>query len=555
MKNPYVISLWLITFYVVSVSAQGQTLSAGAAPGSAAGTAPGSAAGAAPVSSIAEVPLVPVAKTAEGYIKGLNENGIAVFKGIPYAQPPLDTLRYAPPVSIAPWTDTLSAISFGASSLQPSGGRTVGAEGCLYLNVYTPALDNGHRPVVVWVHGGSMTNGSGSGMNGHAFSDKDGIVTITINYRLGALGFLYLGDLGTAYRQSGNLGLLDVIAALKWIHENVASFGGDPWRVTVMGESAGAKLLSAVMVSPASKGLYQQAILESGSVQCIRDTMTAKNARTLLLKELGLGPDDAAKLLTLPADTILKAQAKVCDGIGGNSFFGPVYDGITIPQNAYDYAQQGNLTDVKAIIGTNENEGAAFASPSALVGDVNASVFEPLFRSNAPLAYKYFQKQLASDSPYVALVKTMTQYMYQIHSYRFAKALTSAGTQVWMYRYNYQNGKSLGARHGDELHYIWGAAGILSSDADPAKKQLASSLHGAWVAFIKTGDPNLPGAGSGGTSTGAPASTSTGSGLPHWPTYDDFDRQVMVFDAKDTLVQLKEVYNDKLFPSAVFVIR
>ncbi len=541
MKQPYIISLWLLTLFAVSASALGQASSPDAAPAAANGTAP----------------AAPVAKTAEGYIKGLNENGIAVFKGIPYAQPPVGTLRYASPVGVDPWTDTLSAVSFGSSSIQPTGSHLTGNENCLYLNVYTPALDNGHRPVVVWVHGGSMTNGSGSGMNGHAFADKDGIVTITINYRLGAFGFLYLGDLGPAYRQSANLGLLDVIAALKWIHENIGAFGGDPSKVTVMGESAGAKLLSAVMVSPASNGLYHQAVLESGSVQCIRDTTTAKNARTLLLKQLGLGPEDAAKLLTLPADSIIAAQAKVCEGIGGNSFFGPVYDRITIPQNAYDYAQQGNLTDVKAIIGTNENEGAAFASPSALVGDVNANVFEPLFRSNAPLAFTYFRTLLQTDSPYVALVKALTQYMYQIHSYRFAKALTSAGTQVWMYRYKYQNGKPLGARHGDELHYIWGAAGILSSDADPAKKQLASSLHGAWVAFIKTGDPNLPGAGGEGASgsTAVPASTLSGPGLPHWPTYDDFDRQVMVFDAKDTLVQLKEVYNDKRFASAVFVIK
>src|SRR6185369_7147095 len=120
--------------------------------------------------------------------------------------------------------------------------------------LYTPKIDDRKRAVVIWVHGGSMTGGSGKGMDGHAFADQDDIVTITINYRLGALGFLYLGDLGREYRQSGNLGLLDVIAALQWVHDNISAFGGDPHRVTVMGESAGAKLLSAVMVSPASQG-------------------------------------------------------------------------------------------------------------------------------------------------------------------------------------------------------------------------------------------------------------------------------------------------------------
>lgn len=203
-------------------------------------------------------------------------------------------------------------------------------------------------------------------------------------------------------------------------------------------------------------------------------------------------------------------------------------------------------------MGTNENEGALFASPSAVVGDVNANVFEPLFRSNASMAFRYYQSLLSTDSPYVALVKTLTQYMYQMHSYRFAKALSGAGNQVWMYRYKYQNGRLLGARHGDELRYIWGASQILASGDDADKKQLASSLHGAWVAFIKTGDPNATGSPAI-AATGAP--TAAGSGLPHWPTYDDFDRQVMIFDARDTLVQLKEVYNDKRFPSAVFMIR
>ncbi|HEX3934101.1 MAG TPA: carboxylesterase/lipase family protein [Puia sp.] len=473
----------------------------------------------------------PVVKTNEGYIKGLIENGIAVFKGIPYAQPPMGNLRYMPPVAHSPWADTLNTVQFGSSALQPSGAAAAGSEDCLYLNLYTPMPDHHKRAVVIWVHGGSMTAGSGKGMNGHAFADKDDIVTITINYRLGALGFLYLDDLDRKYSQSGNLGLLDVIAALQWVHENIAAFGGDPARVTVMGESAGAKLLSAVMVSPASKGLYRQAILESGSVQCIRDSSTAKNERALLLKQLGLGPDDAARLLTLPADVIIKAQGKICAGIGGNSFFGPVLDGVTIPEDAYKYAARHKLSGIKAIIGTNENEGAAFVAKN----DANPAILKPLFRSNAPMADAYYETLLKTDSPYAAMVKTVTQYMYQLHSYRFAKALTDAGTSVWVYRYRYQDGKEFGARHGDELHYIWGATGILNSNDDPAKKQLAKSLHGAWVAFIKTGNPN-------------------GESLPQWPKYSDNTRQIMAFDAVDTVIQLKKVYNDKNFPSAVFVL-
>ena len=237
---------------------------------------------------------LPVVKTGQGYLKGINENGTLVFKGVPYAAPPVGQLRFMPPAEHAAWKDTLQTTQFGSMATQPAGNKVLGSEDCLYLNIYTPKTDNHKRAVVVWIHGGSMTNGAGSGKNGHAFADKDDIVTVTINYRLGVFGFLYMGDVNKSYAASGNNGVLDVVMALKWIRQNIAAFGGDPNRVTIMGESAGAKLLSAVMVSPASKGLFSQVIAESGSVQCIRDTVTAKNARARILHQLGLGPNDAA---------------------------------------------------------------------------------------------------------------------------------------------------------------------------------------------------------------------------------------------------------------------
>lgn len=456
----------------------------------------------------------PVVNTAEGYVRGVMENGVAVFKGVPYAQPPK---RFMPPVTHERWGDTLNATAFGASAMQPAGEKTMGSENCLYLNVYTPALDNRRRAVVVWVHGGSMTNGSGRGMNGHAFADKDDIVAVTINYRLGALGFLYMGDVDNKYAQSGNLGLLDVVAALKWIRANITAFGGDPDRVTIMGESAGAKLLSAVMVSPASKGLYRQAILESGSVQCIRDTVTALHERARLLRQLGIG--DPRQLPTLPADTLIRAQGRICDGLGGNSQLGPVYDGITITDDAYKI----HLAHVPVLIGTNEDEGAAFIGPTA---DYEYAM-KDLFRDDAPFAIAYYRRLLRTDSPYAAAVKTLTQYMYQMHAYRFARVLSDDGNPVWMYRYRYRAGKPLGARHGNELHYIWDAPGATNG----VEKQLALDMHGAWVNFIKTGEP-----------------------LPRWPRYYARTPQVMIFDTTDAVRTLGEVYNDPGFPSAVFVL-
>lgn len=476
----------------------------------------------------------PVVKTDKGYIKGINENGILVFKGIPYAAPPVGALRFMPPVKHQVWQDTLQTTNFSSAAAQPSGNKVEGSEDCLSLNLYTPKADDHKRAVVVWIHGGSMTNGSGMGMNGHAFADKDDIVTITINYRLGVFGFLYLGDIDKRYAASGNNGLLDVVMALKWIKQNIEAFGGDPNRVTIMGESAGGKLLSAVMVSPKSKGLFRQIIPESGSVQCIRDTITAKNERARLLYKMGLGPNDAPKLLNLPTDSLIKIQGIICAGIGGNSCFGPVYDGVVITEDAYKYAGSKNISGIKALIGTNEFEGEAF-TPRGKGNYTNpdSAIFKPLFGADHPMVYATYQQWLKTDSPYAAAVKVLTQYMYQMHSYRFATALAQNGTPVYMYRFKFSNGKPYGASHGQELHYVWNGP---NPDSALTKKQLALAMHSAWVAFIKTGDPNVP-------------------ALPQWPKYDANSRQVMVFDKINQVIKLQEVFDDKNFPSPVFVLR
>jgi para-nitrobenzyl esterase len=341
---------------------------------------------------------------------------------------------------------------------------------------------------------------------------------------------LYMGDVDKRYAASGNNGLLDVVMALKWIKQNITQFGGDPNRVTIMGESAGAKLLSAVMVAPASKGLFQQIIAESGSVQCIRDTVTAKNERLRLLHQLGLGPNDAAKLLNMRADSIIKAQGIICEGIGGNSSFGPVYDGSVITEDAYKYAAGKSVPRIKALIGTNEYEGAAFTGKNDNYSQPDSTIFKPLFGADHAMVYATYLHQLKTDSPYAAAVKVLTQYMYQMHSYRFAKVLAQNGIAVYMYRFTYNDNRQFGASHGAELHYLWNGH---NPDTATTKNQLAATMHSAWVAFIKTGDPNI-------------------ALLPQWPNYNDANRQIMDFDAVDKVIGLKDVFNDNNFPSQVF---
>ena len=476
--------------------------------------------------------LNPVVKTNKGYIRGDIENGILVFKGIPYAAPPLGAQRFMPPAGHKAWKDTLSAQQFGHVATQFYNKKVAGSEDCLSLNVYTPSADNKKRAVVVWVHGGSMTSGAGKGMDGHAFADHDDIVTVTINYRLGVFGFLYLGDVDKRYAASANNGTLDCIIALSWIKQNIGAFGGNPNRVTIMGESAGAKLLSAVTVSPKVKGLFQQVIAESGSVQCIRDTITAKNERLRILHQLKLSPNDAGKLLAMPADSLIKAQAIVCGGIEGTSFFGPVIDGVVINNDPYQYASGGNLPHFKALLGTNKTEATLFAALDSKIKNPDSAFFKASFGSDYSVVYKDYLQELKTLSSEEASIKILTQYMYQMHTYRWAKALVKAGEPVWMYRFDYDKGP-FGAGHAAELQYVWYKP--TENITDTEKKQLAINMHNAWVSFIKTGNPNT-------------------TSLPQWPKYNTDSKQVMLFNTPAQLVGLKQVFDDKDFPSAVFVL-
>ena len=269
-------------------------------------------------------------------------------------------------------------------------------------------------------------------------------------------------------------------------------------------------------------------------MQCIRDTVTAKYERLRVVGALGNGHYNVQTLLKLPADSLMKAQAVACSGIGGNSFFGPVEDGVIIKGDPYQYAVGKNMPRIKALIGTNKVEAALFMSGDDQLQHPDAAILKSLFGDNYPMVYKAYQYELKTNTPYNAAVKVLTQYMYQLHSYRFAKALMQNGISVWVYRLNYDKASNLGAAHAMELQYVWNDP-QLATAADPVKKQLAANMHKAWVAFIKTGNPN-------------------GDTLPQWPGYSDDKRQIMSYDSTSHAIGLKEVYDDRDFPSAVFVL-
>ena len=229
----------------------------------------------------------------------------------------------------------------------------------------------------------------------------------------------------------------------------------------------------------------------------------------------------------------MKAQAKVCAGIGGNSFFGPVYDGVAIKTDGYKYAASKDVPPIKALIGTNKYEAALFVNGDEQLKHPDAAILRSLFGDDYAMVYKSYQLELKASAPYDAAVKVISQYMYQMHSYRFAKALSQNGIPVWMYRFDYNDGKKYGATHAAELQYVWGNPQLKQPTNE--KQQLTENIHNAWVAFIKTGSPNV-------------------KTLPKWPNYND-TRQVMSFDTINKVIGLKEVFNDKSFPSQVFMLR
>ena len=480
-------------------------------------------------------PPTPAVKTLNGYIKGIYKQRSYVFMGIPYSAPRTGAARFKAPVAHDNWTDTLDCMGFRSESAQPGSGQAPlrGSEDGLFLNVYTPSLaPKAKMPVLVWVHGGSMVSGSGDGMNGNAFSDQDSIVTITLNYRLGVFGFMYMGDLGPQYKSSGNNGLLDVIQALKWIRSNIARFGGDPSKVTVMGESAGAKLTSALIATPRAEGLYSGIILESGGFQCIRDSITAKRIRGRVMDKLGI--TDPRELFNISTQKLIQAEAEVLGGAQGTNYFGPVMDGQVIQGNPYLYVKKQGRNMVHYLIGANENESKIFMDMDKRLYHPDSTVIYDWFGINYPYCLSDIRKARrglkpgsAADSLAVAAV--LSQYMYQMHASRLADTLSIAGRSVWMYRFTYPP-----AHHASELRYVWYDQ---ARDHMNAKdKAFAQVVHRYWVNFIRTGRPGIV-------------------QNINWGSYSHANQNIMVLNTNYCLQKFRKLFNNLNQPSACFLLK
>lgn len=466
-----------------------------------------------------------------GRVRGL-PGPVRRFLGIPYAKPPVGPRRWQPPAMLEPWSGMLDATGFGSDSFQLHDSQLRGrglSEDCLYLNVWTPSQGGLDRlPVMVWIHGNGYTRGSGS----HATYDgtqlaSRGVVVVTVNYRLGLAGFLAHPELTaeSANGSSGNYGLLDQLAALRWVQENIQSFGGDPRRVTLFGQSAGATCTQLLMASPMGKSLCSQAILHSpGSMRPMARLADAEHAGLRLgqsVQELRRLPISAlwpkASLLVPPLRSLASPRG-----------MGPIVDGWVVSGDDIANYREGCIPPMPLLIGTTANEGRRLTErmPMRTAADVSAyeaSSFGGL--DKVPAAYR-LSGPSDDESALAVLDQVVGDTQFNYGAWSSAREMQRIGGRVYRYRFDRPiRGGSLAPTHDDELPYVFGtlvAGDLWCGPQDPASvsaadRRLSDLMGDAWTAFARSGAPRS-------------------DGLPTWP--EATDGAVMVFDESPALARV-----------------
>ena len=470
----------------------------------------------------ADIP--PSVKFGGGTVQGVQEEGAFVFRGIPYAAPPVGNLRWRPPQPAPPWQGVRSAASFGPACPQPEvseleGGGDLGklAEDCLYLNIWKPTNPPEKKlPVMVWIHGGGFLVGAGSGPEypGGKLAQK-GVLVVSLNYRLGSLGFLVHEDLEKESPAdfAGNYGLLDQIAALQWIRKNIDAFGGDPDRITLFGESAGAASISLLMLSPQAKGLFNRAIMQSATATTLPYIMPLANGSYAQAQETGRklaaglgcekGKDTLAAMRAKTPAEIMAAARSPIDDIAFSSeglLFAPVYDGLLIPGRPEKLLAQGAQPPIPVIIGTNRDEATIFTADLSLTTYKNW--ISKHFGGHEKDIYKIFPSQ--NEGYFLSAANRFLTALWFTEPARFlARSMTAIGGPVYRYQFTHVPDSfwmaGMGAYHGVEIPYVFG--NIDKDGPSATDKRLSEAMMDYWVRFAVQGNPNA-------------------AGLPAWPVYD-----------------------------------
>jgi len=471
----------------------------------------------------------PVVTVTGGQIRGRSTpDGGAAFKGIPYARPPLGGLRWREPQPVAPWTGIRDAAAFSAPCTQLSEGWNIrdvqsSGEDCLYLNVAAPAWPPAAKvPVMVWIHGGSNTAGSGeaAGFDQRTLVRR-GLVLVTINYRLGALGYLAHPALAreSAHHASGDYGLMDQIAALQWVRKNIAVFGGDPGRVTLAGQSAGAMDVSLLMTSPRARGLFRRAIAESGAVSVFQGPRTRGEAEALgqkLAAELKIPDGDAiARMRKLPAVEILEAARRATGG--DRTGLETSVDGWVLPKPPAEVFTAGGSLAVPLMIGSTAQEIGGNEPPAKI-----ASAIQKTYGGLADRAlalYGLAGSGQGKPDPLYGGPGTQwpTDEVFRCPVVAEAVAHAGAGHRVYEYAFDHVAPDRHGMVHSAELNYIFGTWGS-GVQLAPIDHKISDLMQSYWANFVLTGDPN-------------------GEGLPRWPSFAVKERQYIAFTDDGAVVK------------------
>lgn len=479
-----------------------------------------------------------------GRLRGAIEDGLTVFRGVPYAEPPVGDLRWRPARPHSGWSGVRDATADGPSAPQmyrEEGDPVLGGHGsppfgedCLTLNIWTPAADDARRPVLVWIHGGGFVSGSGSlpGYSGATFARDGDLVVVNVNYRIGPLGYLYFGpqaDEGRGADEGGNYWLTDQLAALRWVRENIASFGGDPDHVTVAGQSGGAVSTAALAGHPEARGLIRRVILQSPPFGLDLPGPDAYLERTAAYLELA-GAKDLAELRALPWEALIGAGAGLFAqttrwGHWPTPFL-PVIDGITLRHHPAEALLHGAASGIDVMIGwTREEANFGFALDEGYAAatreQVTDRIAETFGPGSAAEVYAAYDRARPGARPADVLMDLITDELFRVPSLRLAEARAAAGRPVRAYQFDLptpaHEGR-LGAAHCLELPFVfhnfdqWAHAPFLAGLTPAVRDGLAHSMHRAWIAFARTGDPNHP-------------------GLPQWPPYETGTRATMRFDS------------------------
>ncbi|WP_406839395.1 carboxylesterase/lipase family protein [Streptomyces sp. AHU1] len=459
----------------------------------------------------------PVVATPYGAVRGRYENGIAVFRGVPYAAPPFGAHRFRPPVPPEPWDGVRDAGAFGPTPPKPPYSEAfarllsdpvVPGDDCLNLNVWTPAPDPAARlPVMVWIHGGALTRGSSAVpvYDGHAFA-RDGVVFVSVNYRLGVEGYGLFPD------APANAGLRDQLAALEWVRESVARFGGDPGRVTVFGESAGAISIGALLASPRARGLFHRAVLQSGPPEASDRDKVRRMVRRMATR-LKV-PATAEAFAAVDRDLLLRTQAEVgrlSSPVLGGPAFGIVVDGDLVPRDPLEALVEGAAADVGLLLGWTRDEYRLWLVPGGLLERVDrlgpVALAGAMARCHCGHEVPRGYRALHPEGGTADLVGQMiTDHLLRVPMHRLADARGGGSTAspaadapgegrapAHVYEFAWPSGvPGLGACHALELGFVFDTAGAPESAklaGEGAPQELADAMHGAWVRFAVDGDP------------------------------------------------------------------